>query len=107
MDKLIAGRLVRSARAGISALFGPRRPAIKIAAIAAAAAIGYLAFAQGDFRVSAKAVVEGAVQPAIVAPFDGYIATAPVRAGDIVEQGHVLVALDDQFSVPSLVGLSK
>jgi multidrug resistance efflux pump len=96
LDKLIAGRLVLTASSGIRELFGPRRPALKIAAIAAAAIIAYLGVAQGDFRISAKAVVEGAVQRAIVAPFDGYVATAPIRAGDIVEQAQVLATLDDR-----------
>ena len=69
-DKLITGRAVRSAGSGLRALFGPRRPAVKIAAVAICATAAYLALAEGDFRISAKAVVEGAVQRAAVAPFD-------------------------------------
>ena len=95
-NRLIAGRAVSSAKSGFQALFGPGRPAIKIAAVAAAIVLGYLAFAQGEFRISAKAVVEGATQRATVAPFDGYVATAPVRAGEIVEAGQVLATLDDR-----------
>jgi multidrug resistance efflux pump len=44
----------------------------------------------------AKAVVEGAVQRAAVAPFDGFIATAPVRAGELVDAGQTLATLDDR-----------
>jgi multidrug efflux pump subunit AcrA (membrane-fusion protein) len=95
-DKLITGRSVQAARSGLKALLGPRRPALKIGAIAISAIIAYLALAQGDFRIAAKAVVEGAVQRAIVAPFDGYVATAPIRAGDIVDAGQVLATLDDR-----------
>src|SRR5262249_41167782 len=95
-DKLIAGRAVHVANSSFKALFGPRRPALKIAAIASVAVIAYLAFAQGDFRISAKAVIEGAIQRSAVAPFDGYVSTAPVRAGDIVEEGQVLTTLDDR-----------
>ena len=95
-NRLVAGRAISSAKSGLAALFGPGRPAIKIAAVAAIALLGYLAFAQGEFRISAKAVVEGATQRATVAPFDGYVATAPVRAGEIVEAGQVLATLDDR-----------
>jgi multidrug efflux pump subunit AcrA (membrane-fusion protein) len=95
-NKLIAGRAISSMRAGLKALFGPGRPAFKLASVAIAAVLGYLAFAQGEFRISAKAFVEGAIQRSMVAPFDGYIATAPVRAGEIVEAGQVLAMLDDR-----------
>ena len=48
-DKLITGRAVRSAGSGLRALFGPRRPAVKIAAVAICATAAYLALAEGDF----------------------------------------------------------
>jgi multidrug efflux pump subunit AcrA (membrane-fusion protein) len=95
-DQLIAGRAVRAAHSSLKGLFGPGRPAFKLTAIITTVILGYLVFAQGDFRVSAKAVVEGAIQRAIVVPFDGYVATAPVRAGDIVEAGQVLATIDDR-----------
>jgi len=95
-NKLIAGRAINSAKSGVKALFGPGRPTVKLTAIAIAALLGYLAFAHGEFRISAKAVVEGSTQRSTVAPFDGYIATAPVRAGEIVEAGQVLATLDDR-----------
>jgi multidrug efflux pump subunit AcrA (membrane-fusion protein) len=41
-------------------------------------------------------MVEGAIQRAAVAPFDGYVSTAPVRAGDIVVGGQILATLDDR-----------
>jgi multidrug efflux pump subunit AcrA (membrane-fusion protein) len=95
-NKLISGRAIHAASAKWKALFGPGRPAFKIAAIVLASVLAYFAFAQGDFRISAKAVVEGAIQRATVAPYDGYIATAPIRAGDIVDPGQVLATLDDR-----------
>jgi len=95
-DRLVAGRLIRRATKTIKALVGPDRPSLKIAAGLLVVAVGYLAIAQGDFRITAKSVVEGAVQRAAVAPFDGYIATAPVRAGDTVEEGQLIAALDDR-----------
>jgi RND family efflux transporter MFP subunit len=50
----------------------------------------------GEFRLSAKTAIEGEVQRAAVAPFEGFIAEALVRAGDKVRQGQVLAVLDDR-----------
>jgi RND family efflux transporter MFP subunit len=50
----------------------------------------------GEYRVNTRAVIEGAVQRALVAPFDGYIEGAAHRAGDVVKQGEVLANLDDR-----------
>ena len=36
------------------------------------------------------------MQRAAVAPFDGFIRTAPVRAGDTVKAGDLLAALEDR-----------
>src|SRR5262249_53011983 len=54
----------------------------------------FLALAKGEHRVTAKSVLEGEVQRAAVAPFDGFIRSAAVRAGDTVKAGDVLAALE-------------
>ena len=41
-------------------------------------------------------MLEGTVQRVVVAPIDGYIKEANVRAGDVVEEGQVLARLDDK-----------
>jgi len=58
--------------------------------------ISVLVFGQGTYRVSAAASIEGLVQRAVVAPFDGYIAEANVRAGDTVSAGDVIARMDDR-----------
>jgi multidrug resistance efflux pump len=75
---------------------GPRHPGAKLAALTVVGLIAWLSLATGSYRVAAKTVVEGAVQRAEVAPFDGHIAQAFVRAGDVVESGRVLARLDDR-----------
>jgi multidrug resistance efflux pump len=55
-----------------------------------------LSVATTEFRVSAKSVLEGAVQRAAVAPFDGYIAEAPARAGDVVHDDQTLAVLNNR-----------
>ena len=78
------------------ALFGPRHPGLKLVAGVVLAVVLVFAFVGTTYRVSARAVLEGAVQRAAVAPFDGHIAEAPARAGDIVHTGQVLARLDDR-----------
>jgi len=56
----------------------------------------FLAFAEGDYRVSADAYLEGTVQRMVTAPMDGYIDQAFFRAGDLVQAGDVLCALEDK-----------
>ncbi|MCD6060541.1 MAG: putative phytochrome sensor protein [Moraxellaceae bacterium] len=55
-----------------------------------------LAVIPAPYRVTADVVLEGAEKRAVVAPFDGFLASAPVRAGDMVKQGQLLSALDDR-----------
>jgi RND family efflux transporter MFP subunit len=81
-------------RGGMRALFGPRHPGAKLIAVALAAVIVFFSVVEGEYRVSATTVIEGAVQRAAVTPFDGYVAESLVRAGDVVQQGQVLCRLD-------------
>lgn len=94
--RLISGRAVELIRDGTRALFGPGRPALKLAAIALTALAGILAIVSGEHTVSAKSVTEGSVQRAIVAPYDGYVQSAPIRAGDRVREGDLLAKLNDR-----------
>jgi len=56
----------------------------------------FLAFARGDYELTADAAVEGSIQRSVVAPFEGFIQSAEVRAGDLVEEGQLLSVLEDQ-----------
>jgi len=55
-----------------------------------------LALIRTDYRVDAKTVIEGSVQRTLAAPFDGFIASAESRPGDVVQLGQVLCTLDDR-----------
>ena len=81
---------------GLRQIMGPKGRVRRVLIGLAALTIGVLAMGWGDYRVSAPAVVEGAVQRAVVAPFDGYIEQAVVRAGQKVEKGDLLARLDDR-----------
>jgi biotin carboxyl carrier protein len=95
-DQWFGARLAWWVRDLLARLFGPRHPGLKLGALVLAAAVAFLVFAKGDYRVSAQTVLEPLVQQAAVAPFNGYILEAPVRAGDLVARGTVLAALDDR-----------
>lgn len=66
----------------------------RLAVLGAAVLIGATAFTPGTYRVTAPANIEGQVQRAVVAPFDGYIAAAYARAGETVAAGEVIAELD-------------
>lgn len=61
-----------------------------------AAAVGALFVIPADYRITARASIEGATRRAVVVPFDGYIAEATARPGDRVVAGTVLARLDDR-----------
>ena len=89
-------------------LLGPSRVAMKLATIMIVSLLLFCAFAEGDYRVSAKTVLEPIVQRAAAAPFDGYIREAPMRAGDLVHVNDVLCTLDDrELRLQRLRALSK
>lgn len=93
-DRPIIIKCFDSAIEQVRRLLGVGHIGRKLIAIAAIAAIAFFYFATGEYRVSATGQVEGEVQRSIVAPFDGFIAEAPGRAGDVVKKGGLLATLD-------------
>jgi multidrug efflux pump subunit AcrA (membrane-fusion protein) len=70
--------------------------ALKLGTVAVLALALFLAYAIGDYRITAKTVIEPATRQAIVPAFDGYLREAPVRAGDVVGKGQLLARMDDR-----------
>jgi multidrug resistance efflux pump len=95
-NRPLAGRIVDQVGDAVAALIGPRRPALKLVAAATAVVAFALMVAQGEHRVTAKSVLEAELLRAAVAPFDGFVLSAGVRAGDTVHAGDLLAALDDR-----------
>jgi transcriptional regulator with GAF, ATPase, and Fis domain len=89
-------RAYNALRAQTGKLFGQGHLTLKVSVAAIAGVLLFLAFAMGQYRINADAKLEGTIQRVVVVPFDGYLADAPVRAGDIVVQGQVLASLDDR-----------
>lgn len=88
-------------------LTGEGHPGLKLTAIAVIAAALFFAFASGDYRIAANSTVEGMVQRAVVAPNDGFVKEAPLRAGQTVKAGQVVARLDDRDLVLERVKLTS
>lgn len=95
-ERSLWARGVEAVRAGSTALFGPRHPGLKLVSMVACLALVFVSVASGSYRVASRTVIEGSVQRAIVAPFQGYIAESLVRAGETVTKGQAMARLDDR-----------
>ena len=95
-DQWFAVRLYWWLRTQFEKAVGPGHLGFKLGALMIAIAAAILIFAKGEYRIAAETALEPLVQQAAVAPFNGYIHEAPVRAGDVVKLGTVLASLDDR-----------
>ncbi len=95
-DRFLITIAVESLGRQFARLAGPGRLIRKAIVLVFLAAIAFFWFVTAADRISADARVEGTIQRAITAPFDGFIASSGVRAGDRVEEGDVLVRMDDR-----------
>lgn len=77
-------------------LLGRGYPGGKLFVLLATGVVIFFSLATGEYRITADAILEGAVKRVVVSPFEGYIKTAPVRAGDVVKKGALMCTLDDQ-----------
>ncbi len=91
-----AGRLADDIGKYWRHLKDPRRPAFRVGLALVALLLVAIVFVDGDYRVNAKSVVEGEIQRSVVAPFEGFIREAPVRAGMVVAKDQVMARLDDR-----------
>ncbi|MGD2171230.1 MAG: HlyD family efflux transporter periplasmic adaptor subunit [Gammaproteobacteria bacterium] len=95
-DRWILTKAVESLRNLTVRLLGPKHYATKLAGLLLVGLIVFFSLAQGDYRVTANALLEGSIQRVMVAPINGYINQAKARAGDIVQQDQVLFSIDDR-----------
>jgi len=91
----IGGKIWDGFLHGLGIVLGPRRLSWKLLAVVLIGLAVAGATVKAPFRIQADAILRGDVQRAAVAPFNGFIDTAFVRAGDVVDSGDILVRLDD------------
>jgi len=106
-DRWLGGKYHTRLRKIKSALLGDEHPVYKLAAITGVLLAALVFGVQGEFRITAKTVIEGLMQRAMVAPFEGFIGQAPVRAGDRVKAGQLVASLDDKDLVLEKVRLDS
>lgn len=95
-DRLIAGRIVDRPADFLGRLLGRGHVALKLGALTVLLLIVSAILVEGDHQVVAASIVEPKLQRAIVAPFDGFLRSADVRAGDTVRSGDLIATLDDR-----------
>lgn len=104
-DRWIVTKFLASLRIQVGKLLGPSHPLRKLVAVAVLGTITGAALIDAPYSVSAPAFVEAMGRRVVPAPFDGYLAQAPVRAGDHVKAGVMLAAIDDRDIALERLGL--
>lgn len=95
-ERSAVARVRDSIKALRTRFFGPGFAAWKLGGIIAVLLVLFFSLVSGEFRVTADMRIEGSVQRAISAPFEGYVREAKVRPGDTVKEGDVIARLDDR-----------
>ena len=72
----------------VEKLIGPDHFGLKLGSALFLAIAAFLIFAKDEYRIRARAEVQGEVRRILSAPFDGYIKTQSARAGDVVGARH-------------------
>ncbi len=95
-EKSLFHKIGVSIKSRLQKLFGLRHLKLKLISVILATLLIATSLVEGDFRISAEAVLEGKIQRVVAAPFAGYLLSANVQAGDTVRQGDIMASLDDE-----------
>lgn len=95
-ERWLIRKAVDSGADQIGKMLGPGHLLRKLILIALIGVVAFFSLFTVDYRVSAPTSIEGEVQRAVAAPFDGYIKEASARPGDVVREGDLLCFLDDR-----------
>jgi RND family efflux transporter MFP subunit len=95
-DRSAARKLLDAVAGTTAGLIGPRHIGRKLVTAALLAFTAFAVIATGPYRVSANALVEGAVRRMVTAPIDGYLESVDARPGDAVAAGQLLASFDDR-----------
>ena len=91
-DRWIGARACAGTRSLLATLLGPKHTWVKLLAVLAFAAILFLIFAEGDYRVEAPFTLQATRQQVIAAPFDGRLEWVEVVPGAAVEADKTVLA---------------
>ncbi len=91
-DRWFGAKWAIAVRRLLAGVVGPKHTWAKLTAILVLAGILFLTFAKGEYRAEAPFVLEATKQQIVVAPFDGYLKTVPIRIGDPVDADTTILA---------------
>jgi multidrug resistance efflux pump len=95
-ERPILQRARQAVRRHYEQVIGPEHFGRKLTVLLLTSAVLFFSVATGPYEVHANATLEGAIRRVVVAPYDGYIANAPHRAGDRVKANELLAAMDQR-----------
>lgn len=95
-DRPISAKLRESGSSLLSGVFGSDYLGVKFISVLIVTAFVLVSFMRWDYKISADAMLEGAIERVITAPENGFIKDASARPGDVVEVGVALATLDDR-----------
>jgi len=95
-DRWIIKKAAQSVVVQLKRLLGPGYLVRKLVVILLIGIVVFFSLFETDYRVTAVSNIEGQVKRVIAAPFDGYVKEAPIRAGDVVNEGQFICLLDDR-----------
>ena len=93
-DRWFGARWLASSKEQLSKVVGPEHTWAKVLSILGVVVLVLLLVPIFTYRVQGNFVVRSDDVSYLTAPFDGYIRTVPVRPGDPVQAGQVLLNLD-------------
>lgn len=80
----------------VAEVFGSAHLKLKMFTVSVLLLLAVSFLADGEYRITATATIEGAVRQILAAPHQGYVKQADARAGDLVKQGQLIALLDDR-----------
>jgi hypothetical protein len=95
-DQPLARLISKRLRQRLGSWLGPQGLWLKLGLPGLALFLLMSGVIEGDYKIEARANLEGRIERVITAPFEGYLQEASVKAGDIVAEGEVLCRLDDK-----------
>lgn len=95
-DRWLIIKIADSFATQLGRLLGPGYLLRKLILLAFLAVVYFFSTAKVDYKVTAPTHIEGAVQRVVAAPFDSYVKEAPIRPGDVVQEGDVICLLEDR-----------
>ncbi|MCP4745486.1 MAG: HlyD family efflux transporter periplasmic adaptor subunit [Desulfobacteraceae bacterium] len=80
----------------LNKFFGPRRLGLKVAGGLSVLLLLLLCIISAPFRISTDSILEANIRRSVIAAQIGFIASANVRAGDLVQKNDLLATLDNK-----------